>query len=73
MSQERLRVETMSDIYHVRLLTEDDISALYGLCLSNPRYYSYLKCKPDSETLKGELTALPPGKDVGGQILYRNL
>ena len=45
-------------------LYEDDIPKLYRLCVSNPQYYTYLKCKPDSETLKGELTALPPGKTL---------
>ena len=60
----RLDIERASAHYTVRLLTEADIPDLYQLCVSNPRYYSYLKCEPDPETLKGELIALPPGKTL---------
>ncbi len=50
--------------FSVYRLREMDIPELYRLCLSNPRYYSYLKCEPDLNTLRGELTALPPGKSL---------
>ena len=50
--------------FSIKLLDEADISDLYRLCVSNPRYYGYMKCEPDEETLKGELTALPPGKTL---------
>ena len=60
----RLDIEQASADYSVRLLTETDISELYRLCVSNPRYYGYMKCDPDPETLKGELTALPPGRTL---------
>ena len=60
----RLDIERASAHYSVRLLTEADIPELYRLCVSNPRYYGYMRCAPDPETLKGELIALPPGRTL---------
>ena len=60
----RLDIERASAHYTMCLLTEKVLPDLYLLCVSNPRYYSYMKCEPDQEVLKGELTALPPGKSL---------
>lgn len=58
----KLQVQKISSDYEIKLLGEGDILPLYNLCVSNPGYYRYMKCEPDRDTLKGELTALPPGK-----------
>jgi len=63
-SVNRLDFEELSNQFTLKQLTEADIPDLYHLCVSNPRYYSYLKCEPDPETLKGELIALPPGRTL---------
>lgn len=44
-----------------RPLAEGDLSALLEFCLENQAYYSYIKCTPDRENLRRELTVLPPG------------
>ena len=41
-------------------LTETDLPALLGFCQKNEEYYSYIKCTPELETLKRQLTVLPP-------------
>lgn len=43
-----------------RRLCEDDLPALLAFCQANEEYYSYIKCTPDLESLRRELTALPP-------------
>lgn len=60
----RLNVETLADEYRIISLGESDVPELYQLCISNPQYYTYLKCEPKLDSLKGELTALPPGKNL---------
>jgi len=60
----RLNIETITDKYQISLLVEEDIPKLFRLCVSNPQYYTYLKCEPTVDTLKGELTALPPRKTL---------
>ena len=57
-------METVVDEYRIISLGESDVPELYQLCISNPRYYTYLKCEPKLDSLKGELTALPPGKNL---------
>ena len=42
-------------------LTEADLPALLELCLGNAAYYSYIRCTPDRENLREQLTVLPPG------------
>lgn len=44
-----------------RRLTEADLPALLELCRGNDAYYSYIRCVPDWESLRGQLTVLPPG------------
>ncbi len=58
----RLSIETITDQYCIKELTENDLPELYRLCVSNPQYYTYLKCEPTLDSLRGELTALPLGK-----------
>lgn len=41
-------------------LREHDLPALLAFCQANEEYYSYIKCTPDLESLRRELTALPP-------------
>ncbi len=44
-----------------RTLREEDLPALLELCRGNDAYYSYIRCTPDRENLREQLTVLPPG------------
>lgn len=44
-----------------RPLEEGDLPALLDFCRANEAYYSYMRRTPDTENLRRELTALPPG------------
>ena len=44
-----------------RPLCEGDLPALLEFCLGNAAYYSFIRCTPDRENLREQLTILPPG------------
>lgn len=52
----------LSRQFSLRLLTPDDVSALYSVCLGNPLYYQYLESPLSYDSVLADLTALPPGK-----------
>ena len=52
--------KNLSQHYHVRHLTEEDLDALYQLCASQPDYYQYLGKPLSRKALLRDLTALPP-------------
>lgn len=52
----------LSRQFALRLLTPDDISAVYSVCLGNPLYYQYLESPLSYDSVLADLTALPPGK-----------
>ena len=45
----------------VRALTEADIPEMYALCAGNPLYYEHFGAPLTQESLRADLTALPPG------------
>ena len=54
-----------------RRITENDLPALLEFCQENTDYYTYIKCIPTMESLREQLTILPPGatpeqKQFGG-------
>lgn len=52
----------LSRQFALRLLTPDDVSAVYSVCLGNPLYYQYLESPLSYDSVLADLTALPPGK-----------
>lgn len=45
----------------VRALTEADIPEMYALCAGNPLYYEHFGAPLTPESLRADLTVLPPG------------
>ncbi len=43
-----------------RALKEQDLSALLAFCRANEEYYSYIEQMPEEESLREQLTILPP-------------
>jgi len=58
----KLLVNHLSSCYTVRLMTEEDIEDIYTVCKQNRIYYDYMKLEPTIETIKQDMTILPPGK-----------
>lgn len=58
----RLHPQSFSSHYAVRPLHDGDIPAIYNLCVSNPTYFLHLRESPDTESIRRDFTALPPGK-----------
>ena len=48
----------------VRRLTEADIPAVLTLCRSNPLFYRHHPPMTTADDIRGDLTALPPGKTM---------
>lgn len=55
-----LDVEQFSRSFAVRRLTEDDLPELLELAQGNQTYYEHLHTRPTLETLREDLTKLPP-------------
>ena len=58
-----MEIRFFSRKYTVRTLSEDDIPAVYDLCSQNPQYYRYCPPSVSEESIRQDMTALPPGKD----------
>ncbi len=59
-----LDINQLSKTYLVRRILEDDLEDLLELCSDNPLYYEYCPPFVTKESLREELTALPPGKSL---------
>ncbi len=57
-----LCIETLSKTCRAKRLSEADLPAAYALCAGNPLYYFHMHSAPSVESLREDLTALPPGK-----------
>lgn len=55
-------IKKLSSRFSVRILTEEDVDAVYGLCVGNPLFYQH--CPPDvtKNGILADMKALPPGK-----------
>lgn len=60
MGKRRIFLKKFSSIYQIRYLTKEDLSCLLKLCQTNPYYYKHCPPNPTFETLKKDMTALPP-------------
>lgn len=58
-----MNVQRLSDRYHVRKLGAEDVEDIYTLCVENPLFYQYHPPVATRESILGDLTALPPGKE----------
>lgn len=57
-------ISKLSIRYQVKKITESDLDELYELALSNPLYYEHMHESPLKESLKNDLSALPPHKTL---------
>ena len=54
----------VSDDYTVHKIREEDVEKVYHLCLGNPLYYEYCPPMVTLNSVREDLTALPPGKTM---------
>lgn len=66
----RLPVESLSGVYFVRLLTEDDVPEMLRVARSNPLFYQYMRPDPTAENLAADLHALPPRRTVADKHFF---
>ena len=57
-----MELETLSDTYTVRALTDADIPDVLELYKGNPFYFQHCPPAPSAESVQADLRALPPGK-----------
>jgi len=55
-------ISDLSAAYRVRALSERDLAAVLALCESNPLYYRHCGFAPTAQTVRADMTELPPGK-----------
>ena len=55
-----LPFQQISVHYQVRRITEEDLPELLALAQGNPTYYAHMHEEPELETLREDLTRLPP-------------
>ena len=53
--------DRLSRCFRVRRLTEADLKPVYDLCATNPQYYACCGVPLTMESLRADLTLLPPG------------
>ncbi len=56
----KLPFERISEAYQVRRITDGDLPELLALAQGNAAYYTHMHETPELETLRGDLTKLPP-------------
>lgn len=58
----------LSSKYKVRVLTENDVEAVYKLCSGNALYYEYCPPYVTRDSIKKDMTAVPPGFPVSDKF-----
>ena len=66
----RLPIGQLTRRYAARLFTEGDLPELLDLCLGNPLYYAHLGEEVTLDSLRGELTVLPKGKELCDKYFF---
>lgn len=56
----QLDIQKLSGQYQARHMTEDDLPELLALARGNPVYYEHMRVQPALESLREDLTKLPP-------------
>lgn len=59
-----VNVKKMSSVYETRLMTKDDVSIIYNLCVKNKLYYKYFHEDITKELVEEDLTITPPGISI---------
>ena len=60
----KIEVERLSKQFKIRNLEESDIPQILELCKKNPKYYRHCPPEVSSETIKKDMTILPPNKTL---------
>ncbi len=58
------QVEQLSKKYAVRTLNDADVAAVYNLCKENPLYYQYCPPFVTEDSIRADMAALPPNKNL---------
>ena len=66
----RLPIGQLTRRYEARTFTEGDLQQLLDLCLGNPLYYAHLGEEVTLDSLRGELTVLPKGKELCDKYFF---
>lgn len=62
--KKEIKIQSLSDNYNVRKISDEDVEDVYKLCVGNPLYYAYCPPAVTRESVKGELAALPPEVEI---------
>lgn len=54
-------IQSLSNMYTVRRVTDEDIESIYQLCIGNPLYYEYCPPMVTVDGIQEDMSALPPG------------
>ena len=55
-------ITKLSNTYDIKYLTEQDIPQIMELCKGNPQYYKHCPPEVSEESIRKDMTALPPRK-----------
>lgn len=64
MERVNFQIERLSKQYMVRTLADADVAAVLELCKENPLYYQYCPPFVTENSIRADMTALPPGKTM---------
>ena len=59
-----MNIQKLSTLYNVRILNNDDALAVYDLCKQNTAYYKHCPPFVTIESIRKDMTALPPRKSI---------
>ena len=60
----KINIKQINNNYRVERLTEGDINLIYDLCSKNTYYYQYCPPFVTKESIKNDMSALPPNKSL---------
>jgi len=58
------QIEKLSKQYGVKQLTDTDVAAVVALCKENPMYYQYCPPFVTEDSIRADMKALPPRKNM---------
>lgn len=61
--RDMIEITRLSAEYEIRKMEEEDIPAVLKLCRSNPMYYYYDPPEASEESIRSDMTILPPRTD----------
>lgn len=60
----KIQIDQLSHTYRVVRLTENQLEDIYALCQGNPFYFERMKSPVTYDSIRNDMTALPPGKEA---------